>query len=147
MDSGSTIRWTEELSIGNPHIDEEHARIIELYNELTDILASQPYDNSKFAAILNGLFDYSFYHFRREERYMQLFEYPDLNAHKEQHKAYILHVSQMNARFFSANPPNPADILAFLGNWWSNHIQQTDQLYERYKHSNYPDLTIIWETL
>lgn len=147
MDTDNTILWTKELSIGNPDIDNEHARIIQLYNELANSLTTKNDNNRSFAEIMNGMFDYSLYHFRREELYMKLINYPELTTHKEKHKAYILHVSQLNANYFSENPPDPTLVLTYLADWWRHHIQQTDQLYEQFKRKNHPELIVDWLTL
>jgi hemerythrin len=146
MESGNTLRWTDALSIGNPHMDKEHVRIIELYNKLADGI-NKGLDRRQIAEILSGMFDYSLFHFKHEELYMKLIEYPELDAHKEQHKAYILHVSQLNANFFSPDSLEPEAILTFLGNWWRNHIQKTDIQYEVYKQAHHPELDIDWERL
>lgn len=146
MESDNTIRWTEEFSIGNPQIDQEHARIIELYNEMADAL-NRGFDRSRFAEILSCMFDYSLYHFRREEVYMQLIDYPDLEAHKAQHRNYNLYVTTLNADFFSVKALDPESILQFLSAWWRNHIQQIDSRYEQYKKSIHPELIIDWKSL
>lgn len=146
MITDNTIIWTEDFSIGNPNIDKEHTRIIELYNEMAENLKNGN-DRRKFAEILSGMFDYSMNHFRHEEEYMAQINYPDIEVHKEKHKAYILQVSRMNAGFFTTTPPEPEFILTFLGAWWLNHIQQTDNQYEAFRKNNYPNLIVDWENL
>lgn len=147
MDSNNTITWTTDLSIGNPDIDKEHARIIQLYNELAGVMHETNYNSRKFAEVLSGMFDYSMTHFRREEMYMKRINYPELAAHKQMHKEYTLRVTHWNADFFSSNPPDPMEVLLYLAEWWQHHIRYADQQYETYKRSKYPGLIIDWSRL
>lgn len=146
MKSFESIVWNQAFSIGNLHIDKEHARIIEIYNEMAEN-SKNGLDRRKFAEVLSAMFDYSLHHFRNEEAYMKLINYPDIEGHIAKHKAYILHVSKLNAGFMTSDPPEPKSVLSFLNDWWFNHIQKVDIQYENYKREYYPNLTVNWDSL
>ncbi|MDD4922817.1 MAG: hemerythrin family protein [Bacteroidales bacterium] len=126
---------TNAFSIGNEKIDKEHQHIIDIYNELVHLSWSSS-NSRKFAEILSKMTDYSFYHFSREEKYMQNILYPEIEKHKVYHRKYIVKVSMYNSDFFGPECPDPKDVVKFLEKWWMNHIQRADLDYERYKKAN-----------
>jgi len=129
------ITFWEELSIGNPDVDEDHQSLLEIYNELVDLVQiNQSREN--FARILSMMTDYSLIHFRKEEKYMKNLSYPELNEHKKNHNSYIYTVSMYNTQLLDTNPPDPIEIVKFLKTWWTNHILQLDLQYENFKREN-----------
>ncbi len=136
MDKLEKLKWTEELSIGNPDIDNEHKRIIEIYNDLVDHIIEKR-GREAFAQILSKMTDYSLTHFKKEEGYMEKFSYPHLKEHKNYHRHYIYKVSMYNVNLMSTAPPNPSEIVEFLKGWWVNHILDIDKQYEKYKNQAY----------
>lgn len=129
------IMWTDDLSIGNDNIDEDHHRLINIYNDLIDLVKFKK-GNKEFARVLTEMTDYSLKHFKKEEKYFISFNYPNVVDHKNQHKEYIYKVAMYNIHMLDANPPDPNEIIDFLGNWWTKHIKVTDFEYEQFRIQN-----------
>ncbi len=77
--------------------------------------------------------DYSLMHFKKEEKYLQNFDYPGLTKHRNYHKTFIYTVAMYNVDLLSSDPPDPVEIIAFLQEWWTDHILKLDKAYEKYK--------------
>ncbi len=64
----NTPAWSENLSVGNNHVDHQHQQLIDLCNRAADCAASTlPESRSQFHAILNELATLASKHFEDEE--------------------------------------------------------------------------------
>lgn len=140
MDNVKKIIWTNELSIGNSTVDDEHKKLLEIFNDLVELIEYKK-DRQEFAKILTKMTDYSLIHFKREEKYMEKLSYPVLAQHKKSHRDYIYKVAMYNVDLLSANPPDPKEVIAFLEKWWTNHIMIHDNEYEHFKNKIQSDFT------
>jgi len=132
------IFW-DRLSIGNPEIDNDHKRLLEIYNDLVDLIEFKK-SREEFARILSKMTDYSLIHFKKEERYMEYLSYPKIKEHKNFHRNYIYKVAMYNVDLLNINPPNPEEIIKFLNEWWVYHILKIDFQYENFKKENALDV-------
>ena len=139
MDNLKKRIWTSKLSIGNEDADNEHKRLLGIFDDLVELIENKK-DRKEFAEILSKMTDYSLNHFKNEEEYMKKMAYPKLAEHKNYHKDYIYKVAMYNVDLLSINPPEPKEIIEFLEKWWTNHILVHDISYERYKNEFQPDL-------
>ncbi|MHC1690311.1 MAG: bacteriohemerythrin [Bacteroidales bacterium] len=140
------IIWTNELSIGNIIIDNEHKKLISVIDDLVDLVELNG-SREKFAEILSKMTDYVLIHLRKEEKYMMKFGYPKLKEHIQYHRDYNYKVAVYNIELLGSNPPDPKEIIEYLEEWWENHILNFDMDYEKYKNSigsdvKYPTLWI-----
>jgi len=131
MNLGKII-WRNELSIGNNAIDNDHKKLLEIYNDLVDLIKLNR-SREEFAKILSKMTGYTLNHFKKEESYMQQFAYPKLAEHKKYHRDYSYKVAMYNVDLLSVNPPDPIEITIFLEKWWTNHILNNDVDYESYR--------------
>ena len=79
-----TIEWRDEFNINVDEIDRQHRRMAELVNELHRA-AIEKEDASVVSGVLDELLAYTRHHFKTEERLMLEHEYPDYQAHKNEH--------------------------------------------------------------
>ncbi|HNW52586.1 MAG TPA: hemerythrin family protein [Prolixibacteraceae bacterium] len=126
--------WTDELSIGNVRIDNDHKKLLEVYDDLVDLIEHNG-SNEDFAKILSKMTDYVFKHLKNEEKYMEEFGYPKLKEHQQFHRNYNYKVSMYNFNLLGSNPPNPHEIIEYIREWWINHILKHDIDYENYRNS------------
>lgn len=134
MNTHDRLVWTEEMSIGNNKIDEDHQKLMNIYNDLLD-LTNKGFDSNEFSRILSDMTDYTMYHFKKEEAYMTSFSYPDFQNHRNEHVQMIYKVAMYNYELHN-DGVDPDEILEFLKNWWLNHIKVHDEAYERFKTEN-----------
>lgn len=128
----SMIEWSHEYSVGIPSIDNQHKRLIELINQLNQAMAEGE-SASIVADILQGLTDYTRYHFAYEEELFNQHSYPQTEQHLKEHANLIDRVEQFHYEF--AQDPGGSislELMQFLTNWLVSHIQGSDREYAGY---------------
>jgi len=131
----NTIPWKDEYSVGIESLDNDHKKLIALLNQFTtayDYAMSEVYERQA----LEDLIDYTKYHFAREEKLMESFNYPDFEAHKGQHKAMISEVEEFVEKYNQRGHQALDEISTFLKNWLINHINGTDKGYCQHLKDN-----------
>lgn len=81
-------KWTEDYSIGNAHIDEQHKKLFDLAGEL-EVVIDRSVNRQKIKNMLTEFFHYMRDHFRDEETYMREVKYPEFEAHRRIHKDIV----------------------------------------------------------
>lgn len=135
MELINNINWTKELSIGNEVIDEEHKKLVLIFNKLVE-LEYNSRTREDFAKLLSDMTDYGLSHFRKEEDYMRRMHYPKFDIHLAAHNDYIYKVAMYNVDLLERNYVQLSEIILFLRQWWTNHIQKEDREYEKYRLTN-----------
>jgi len=75
-------------------------------------------------------------HFSTEENYMQQWNFPQTDAHKLEHKAFVEQVAQFQKDFQAGKAALSVQVLKFLKDWVSNHIKETDKNYGPFFNSH-----------
>ena len=120
--------WKEEYSVGIDSLDNDHKKLISLLNQFTtayDYAMSEEYERQA----LKDLINYTKYHFEREEQLLEQHNYPDVVAHKAQHKRMIAQVNNFMDLYNEKGHDALNEISVFLSNWLINHINGTDKEY------------------
>jgi hemerythrin-like metal-binding protein len=125
---GAYLAWKPYYSVCDPALDKEHQQIIDMIDTL---FASMQAGNgrAKTESILDRLDRYALTHFQHEEEAMQVCGYPLIETHKLLHesmKQRVL-VLRKNRGLLAER-----ELLTFLKNWWTNHIQMEDKQYAPY---------------
>lgn len=121
----------EEYKIGVEHIDEQHKKLFELadkaYMLLKDEFALDKYD--KIVEIINELKDYTIFHFKSEEEYMESINYKRLFTQKIEHEKFIKELEEIDLRHIDENQDESlVKILNYLNDWLTEHILKNDKL-------------------
>lgn len=127
----STITWSNDLSVSNSDIDDDHKGLFQLIDNLTNANISHDYIN----VILDCLKKYTIEHFTREEEYMKSIDYPGFEEHVRQHenfKEWLETIRSTYARF----PQSPFiigdSVNKYLQRWLRQHILTEDMKYRDY---------------
>ena len=119
------ISWNESLSVGYEPIDEQHRRLIELINMLQDA-TTHGGDQHVMGDVLDGLIEYTRFHFATEERLMEAYKYP-LNAlHTKAHTELRRRVVALRGQFTAGKPVISVNVQLFLKDWLASHILRSD---------------------
>lgn len=122
------ILWSDDYSVGDPLIDNEHLQLIQLINVFNEAVHS-----GESQKILSYTFDrlisYSLEHFKNEEEKLKECQYPDLENHILEHQRLIKTVLDLNKEKKYVFPENISD---FLNHWLIDHIMDCDQKYKNY---------------
>lgn len=122
------LSWKPVYSVGVASLDEQHARLIFLLNELRSAI-EENHGCEVLERTLGRLTEYAEMHFAYEEQLMERCDFPDLEEHRRLHADAVSRI-----RGFRESPKLPHDtlcsvVLIFVQNWILNHIMGADKAY------------------
>lgn len=125
------IQWKDEYSIGMESIDEQHKQLFEIANRayalLKNELITDKYD--AIVEIINELKDYTAYHFKTEEDYMQSIGYKRFLSQKVAHDDFIQKMEDIDFnKIDDGQNDYLIDLLNFITDWLVQHILKQDKL-------------------
>jgi hemerythrin len=121
----------EKFKTGIALIDVEHEKLFEIGEKAYQLLIN-PYDIDKYDKIVDvivELKEYTIYHFKDEEDYMESIKYKRLFTQKMDHAFFIQKLDDVNLNKVDENQDEAImEILTFLNDWLINHILKKDLL-------------------
>ena len=124
------ITWTEELSIGVEAVDSDHQLLVHLINQL-DEAVEDGQGQDTVGSVLNVLFDYTEYHFDREELLMEACGYVGFEKHRDMHSDLKAKVVEIRDAFLADEKAVlGVEVLQFLKDWLTDHIIGQDKLFK-----------------
>jgi hemerythrin len=125
------IEWKNEYSVGVKQFDEEHKQLIKFINDLnSSVLAGSAHYTMK--EVLTNLVNYTKIHFKHEEDFMLLYDYPARENQKKEHDELTRQVTEFYEDFLSGKTKITLSILKFLSDWLVNHILVCDMAYKEF---------------
>ena len=125
------IEWTDDLTVGNPMLDDQHKTLIAMINTLGRASLSV----EELGEVIFGLLEYAAVHFRDEEAYFADVAPEIIPAHFESHTAFIAGAYRFVQRFQRGEAFELRDsVYDFLCNWLLHHIRDEDSQYYRRTH-------------
>lgn len=118
------VLWTDGLSVGDPAIDGEHKRLLDLYNALVTAV-NDAAEARVVQGLMNALFDFLDYHFDHEEQVMLANAYPDYISHKRVHDAFLDQLENVE-NHLEAGGHMGGFLLDTVAEWLVRHIQEAD---------------------
>jgi hemerythrin-like metal-binding protein len=127
------VEWEDKYSVGIEKIDNQHKKLIEIINRLYYSRGNRPH--TVLGKTIQELIEYTKTHFTDEERLMRENGYPDYQAHKKRHEAFIEEVKKFNTEYQKVDDDLLedysliTDVLFFLKTWLCDHILVVDKEY------------------
>jgi hemerythrin-like metal-binding protein/PAS domain S-box-containing protein len=130
--------WSDHFLTGIDEIDSQHQRLVEMLNRL-DEARTIGSERIVLLDLLDGLLDYTQYHFKTEEQLMMAA--PDFNPserarHLQQHQAFVKKVASVQAQAHHNLATVSDELLNFLVRWLSGHILGVDKRMARQLAAN-----------
>ena len=123
------IQWDEHsMSVNVQEIDHQHQHLVVLMNNLHDAMLQRK-TKTILGKVIQGLIAYAGSHFATEEKYFDMFSYPEADAHKATHRQFVEQVSDFQAGFLEGRLMLSVDVMNFLERWLINHIKGADRRY------------------
>ena len=117
--------WDKTLSVEVKEIDEDHRRLVELFNILShSVVEGDAADYIE--AVLEELITCTVWHFRHEERLMLKYGYEDFSEHKTEHQDLIESATALQQKFLQEGKLVSSEDIEFLEHWLTEHILVAD---------------------
>ena len=122
------LAWSSKYSVGVQSMDSQHTVLFGLLNDLhAAMMKGQA--QSITGALLRKLANYTHDHFTAEEAMMASARYPELAKHRMEHRDLSKRVEEFAARYERGECTLNLDLLNFLRDWLTNHIEKVDHGY------------------
>ena len=119
------IVWSDILSVEVDEIDEDHRKLVNIFNILNHAVMEG--ESAEYlAAVLEELINCTVWHFSHEERLMLKHGYPEMEAHKVEHQELIKSARELQQELLQANKPVADEEIVFLERWLTEHILTFD---------------------
>lgn len=125
------IQWSPQYSAGVRAIDDDHRELFSLVDML-DRRAKRG-DREPIRVAIDSLLTYVHRHFEREERFMAMAGYPELDSHVREHRKFTGLVEELAVLFKEA--PDRIDavkVTKVAHDWLVTHILKSDMAYVPY---------------
>ena len=117
--------WNSTLSVQVDEIDEDHRKLVDLFNILTHAVMEGDAPDY-IEAVLEELITCTVWHFRHEERLMLKYGYEGILEHKKEHQELIESAKALQQKFLKDGKRISSDDIEFLEHWLTEHIFVAD---------------------
>lgn len=126
------ILWNSKYSVGIDALDADHIMIFSLINHLDEAKRFGS-DESAIGCILDALIKFARGHFRREEKLLAEYGYPELERHKEAHRLLEEQLKDLHEEYQrTPNSETSQEIMELVAFWLDEHILNVDMRYKDY---------------
>ncbi len=132
------IQWDDSLSTGVNEIDEQHKKLIELHNHMhSSILGLNGEDSDAVTKdVVKEMMDYTEYHFKCEQEYMEKIGYPDLIFHIRLHSLFKDEIYQHFRAAIDGKYILPTQVIKLIKQWFHDHITTEDKKIGEFQRNN-----------
>jgi len=117
--------WDGILSVGVEEIDEDHRKLVNVFNVLNHAVRDGE-SPDYLAATLEELINCTVWHFSHEERLMLKHRYAGIDEHKAEHRELIESAKALQQQIIRAEKPVADEQIEFLERWLTEHILTAD---------------------
>ncbi len=128
QDKLNMIKWNDKYCFGISIIDKEHKKFIDVINKA--LVAKEHNDNpEEVRELLKEMANFALTHFKTEEAYMKRFNYPECQDHIAEHHDFTMTTIANLRKINKGDYQITNEILEYLKQFLTNHIQGTDKKY------------------
>lgn len=122
------IEWNEEFSVKHAGIDSQHQEWIRILNVLHEnLLSDDCKDLTKVTSdSLLAVKAYGEKHFKYEEGLLEKLGYPELEAHRHEHREFYRKIDEMYRNHVNGDIILNSQLMKMLQNWLTDHIMVED---------------------
>ena len=138
MTNKKVFIWGENLRIGVDAIDKDHQTLAAYMNKI----AQRNLTDLEIETAIIEMNEYVKFHFRREEKIMEVCSYPDLENHRVYHSELEKNLNNYAAEWHAKHDTEALlKFQEFLRKWWTVHIGNEDKKIAQYAKGNEAAIT------
>jgi len=119
------IEWKESFATGIAEFDDHHRKLIDLLNS-SYFMIIEGNGQEELQQLLDGLLDYTRYHFEAEEAMMRAKDYRKLDEHMIEHINFTHGILSFARQARAGQQFLPIEIFDFVRNWFVMHVVTSD---------------------
>ena len=120
--------WSDNYSVGNDDIDNQHKKLFDILNRLFDICVGKN-NVDTVDTVMEDLVSYTDYHFKFEEQHMKDVGYKDIDTHIVEHNYFTNEIRFAKRRQVQDKSSTDNKLIEFLSNWLIQHVTDEDRKY------------------
>jgi hemerythrin-like metal-binding protein len=125
------MKWNDSFSVGVEKFDYQHKILIDHINQLLEAIR-EGNEKQEVSRVIEGLIEYTEFHFGDEEKLMKKYSYPGLIKHTDEHKLFIEKIKMFRSNVRSGKLSVIDEINQFLHDWLLDHIMGEDKKFGPY---------------
>jgi hemerythrin len=118
----------DELRTGIPSVDEQHAAMVELHNEIEEVLRGE-HPTYFVLESLARLYQYSRQHFDAEEKLLERYGYEGLEEHRHRHEELMDELRRIVLDYRRDPAHVGRRLLEFVRVWVLRHVEDEDMAF------------------
>lgn len=126
------FEWKPEYAVGITEIDRQHQELFRMADEIYDMVVdvSEEEQMAEVFRLLAALKHYADEHFSLEESLMARYEYPGVEAHRQEHDKFRVQLETLSAEKESQTRQQMVtELIKFITQWIFQHIRTVDTAY------------------
>lgn len=147
------ITWNTRLETGLPALDEQHQRLFQILDGLTEQAErGRVLSPTEVEAVVGELADYARHHFAHEIQLMLAArcDLRHIQTHVREHENFIRHVSLVREALDDSRNDEGAQLARYLAEWFTGHIAGLDlsmaRQLQRIAQGETPEAAYLAET-
>lgn len=117
--------------VGDELLDAQHRVILSYMGKIRAYFLVEKKDQ-ELPALVDRLETFCRLHLWDEEKVMDEMHFPDIEEHKVQHALFLTHLANFTGRYADLNCAKQIDEIAFLKEWFLEHIARYDKKYSEF---------------
>lgn len=130
----SLFKWSEAFATHLPSVDKQHLRLVGLINDFGEqVMSAEVIDPQAFAAVRDGVLDYTKVHFSDEESLMEKarLDPRHVEHHRAEHQSFVVEALALGEIGDTISLARARALVTYLVQWLACHILGVDQSMAR----------------
>lgn len=124
------IKWNPLYDTKHKIIDEQHRELVNIINDLyMSTVDHSANKNEAFIKAARRCIEYADYHFKTEEKIMDIINYSDAENHKAMHKDFCNEIVNQIKNYQEGQPFVANRFIKYLKDWLLEHIAYRDKIF------------------
>lgn len=130
-DPSRAMNWGAAYETGIPAIDCQHQSLFKALRYLHEAVSDGSVQ-AEAGVVLDFLEKYARIHFADEETLMQRADFPDLSAHRAEHRSFQLRLHDLRTRYQDETAGVSLETSMLLFEWFRDHILIQDMAFAEF---------------